>query len=91
MRQDPRAVLQRAAAAPASSAVRKAALGFHRKPALELVNPPPEWPPDIMTVDLSAKVKSACFSPDGVMLLAAAGPDVHILHAASGQARWERK
>ena len=85
MRTDPRAVLQRARAAPSSSEVAKAAGSFDRQPVLRLVNPPAHWPADVMTVDCGAAVVGVCYSPDGDMLLAVAGCDVLILKAATGR------
>ena len=85
MRQDPLATLQRALAAPSSSCVTAAAQAFHRQPALALVNAPSQWPLDSMTVDCGASVTGVCFSPDGLLMLAAAGKDVQIRKAATGQ------
>ena len=40
---------------------------------------------DLMTVDCGADVNDVCFSPDGLLMLAAAGKDVQIRKAATGQ------
>lgn len=79
MRRDPSAVLQRALAAPRTSAVRAAAIAFHRRPELALVNPPANWPPEVLAIPCGF-ASWVCFSPDGSHLLIATG-DV-------AQARW---
>ena len=65
-------MLHRALAAPQWSAVSAAARGFYRQPELMLVNPPVQWPPDVLAVRCGAPVVSAAFSPDGALLLASA-------------------
>lgn len=86
---DRRAVLQRAFAAPPSSVVARAARGFHRKPVLELANPPAQWSPTIMTVECDNPVFSVCCSPKNLdrraMLAAGVGQEVQIRDITSGE------
>lgn len=87
MRQDPRAVVQCALAAPLASAVSRAARAFHRQPPLRLANPPAVWPAEVMLVESPGRrlVRSVCCSPDGELLVSSSGPDAHIRWAATGQ------
>lgn len=87
MRQEPRAVLQCALAAPLASAVSAAARAFYRQPPLRLANPPQAWPAEVMVVDAPGRrlVRSVCCGPDGELVVSSSGPDAHIRWASTGQ------
>lgn len=85
MRLDAGTVVQRALFCPTGSRVHKAALAHHSKPGVRLLNPPTAWLAERMSVAAPAAVEAVCLSPDGALVLAAAGSEGLVSDRQTGQ------